>query len=171
MSTNAVKLLFALVFLVAIPAMVHALFEGQYVATSDGRPVSYRYVELPPGSPVKGAYVATPDQGRRWYWVGPISNTLPFVFLALLFLAHCGRLRSRSLKSAYYGAVAAWLGMMGFTVYIILHYHSPHLSSTIGIAVMLTPFFYLPFLFVPYAVGSFVGMFWHKWKGEKTTNQ
>jgi hypothetical protein len=170
MSANAIKLLFAAVFLVAIPAMVHALFEGLYVVTSDGRPVSYHYVTLPPGSAAKGAYVAGPDQGRRWYWIGPISNTLPFAFLTLLFLAHCGRLKSRSLRSAYCGAVAAWSSMMGFSVYIILHYRSSHLPSTTGIAVMLTPFCYIPFLVLPYIVGAIVGRLWTKWRDKSCPN-
>lgn len=164
MSRNTVKLLLTIVFIVAIPAFLHFLFEGAYVVTSNGRPVSYRYVKLPPGSPVQGKYVANPDPGRRNYWIGPVSSTLPFIFLALLFLAHCFDRKSRSRMPAYCGAGAAWLSMMGFTIFIIAQYRSPHLSSTIGIAVMLTPFCYLPFLFVPYAIGATVGMLWNKWK-------
>ena len=170
MSANSIKLLLVVVLLVAIPAFIHAVFEGQYVVTSDGRPVSYRYVELPPGSPVKGKYVANPDPGRRGYWIGPISSTLPFVFLALLFLAHCFDLKARSRMSAYCGAIAAWLSMMSLTLYIIAQYRGPHLSSTTGIGIMLAPFCYLPFLVVPYIVGAIVGMFWGRWKGKGLPN-
>ena len=149
--------------LLVIPAAVHYLWEGAYVVTSDGRPVSYRYVELPPGSPVGAKYVANPDPGRQGYWIGPVSSTLPFIFLALLFLAHCFDLKSRSRMSAYCGAIAAWLSMMGFTIFIIAQYRSPHRSSTEGIGIMLAPFRYLPFLFVPYVFGATVGMLWNKW--------
>jgi hypothetical protein len=72
--------------------------------------------------------------------------------------------------SAYCGAIAAWLSMMSFTLYIIAQYRGPHLSSTTGIGVMLAPFRYLPFLVVPYAVGSVIGRFWRKWKGEEMSN-
>ena len=164
-------MLFAIVFLVAIPTVVHALFRGHYVVTSDGRPVSYRYVELPPGSPVNGKYVANPDPGRQGYWIGPISSTLPFVFLALLFLAHCFDLKARSRTPAYCGAIAAWLSMMSFTLYIIAQYRSPHLSSTTGIGIMLAPFRYLPFLVVPYIVGAIVGRLWTRWRDKLMRQQ
>jgi hypothetical protein len=165
---DVVKWWFAIVFLVAIPAMVHAIFEGAYVVTSDGQPVSYKYVELPPNSPAGGKHVANPDPGRRGYWIGPVSSTLPFIFLALLFLAHCFDLKSRSRKSAYCGAIAAWLSMMGFTIFIIAQYRSPHLSSTAGIGIMLAPFRYIPFLFLPYIVGTIIGVFWSRRENQGT---
>jgi hypothetical protein len=65
--------------------------------------------------------------------------------------------------SAYCGAGAAWLSMMGFTIFIIAQYRSPHLSSTIGIGIMLAPFRYLPFLVVPYGLGATAGALWNKW--------
>ena len=157
---DAIGFWFAIAF-VAIPALVHALFEGQYVVNSDGRPVTYEFVERF-NSPAKGAYVANPDVGRRTFWIGPVSSTLPFVFLALLFLAHCGRIKSKSRRSAFCGSVAAWLGMMAFTIFVISHPPSPHLSSTIGIAAALTPFCYIPFLFSSYVVGAIVGAFWSR---------
>jgi len=93
--TDSIKMWFAIVFLVAIPALVHTLFKGAYVVTSDGRPVQYTHVKLPPNSPVEGKYVANRDDGRRTFWIGPFSSTLPFIFLALLFHAHCGWLKSK----------------------------------------------------------------------------
>ena len=58
----------------------------------------------------------------------------------------------------------AWLGMMGFTIFVITHRSSySHIPSTVGLAICFTPFRYLPFLFVPYAFGATIGMFWNKW--------
>ena len=68
----------------------------------------------------------------------------------------------RSRTSAYSGAVAAWLAMMSFSTYLILHaLTTPAKIGPTGatLAVALTPFFYIPFLFVPYAVGAIVGAF------------
>ena len=102
----------------------------------------------------------------RTFWIQfSVSTTIPYVVLALLFLAHCDLLRSRSRWSAYLGAVAAWLAMMGFSAYLILHaLTTPAKIGPTGatLAVALTPFFYVPFLFVPYAVGAIVGAFWNK---------
>jgi hypothetical protein len=52
---DSIKMWFAIVFLVAIPASVHAVFEGAYK--------------------IGGVF-----------WIGPISTTIPYLFLALLFL-------------------------------------------------------------------------------------
>jgi hypothetical protein len=165
--TNTVFYYFAIVLLVAIPALVHTFFQGAYVVTSDGKPLSYTYIKPPPNSPEPGKYVVNPDPGRRGYWVGPISSTLPFIFLALLFLAHCFDLRSTSRLPAYCGAIAAWISMMGFTLYIIGQYRAPRLSSTTGIGIMLTPFRYLPFFLVPYGLGTIGGKLWNRWGGGK----
>jgi hypothetical protein len=167
--TDHIKLLFIVVGLV-IPTLVHSLFAGQYVVTSDGRPVSYELVKTPPNSPGQEVYVANRDVGRRTFWIGPVSSTLPFIFLVLLFLTHCGRLKSKSRRSAYCGALAAWLSMMGFTIYVVSHTRSMHLSSTIGIAVVLTPFCYIPFLFLPYIAGTIVGIFCNKRIRPRTAN-
>ena len=48
----------------------------------------------------------------------------------------------------------AWLGMMAFTTFVIFQAPGPKHSSTIGIAVALTPFCYIPFLFLSYIVGT-----------------
>jgi hypothetical protein len=145
---EAIKLWFSTVFLVAIPVLVHVLFEG--------------------------AYVVNPDTSHRTFWIGPVSTTTPYLFLAILFLAHCGRLKSKSRRSAYCGAVMAWLGMMGFTIFLVFQTPGPQHSSTMGIAVALTPFCYVPFLFVPYFVGTVVGTCWNdrympcEWNDNKT---
>jgi uncharacterized membrane protein YhaH (DUF805 family) len=97
------------------------------------------------------------------YWIGPISTTIPYFFLALLFLAHCFDLKSRSRRSAYCGAVMAWVAMMASTVFIIFHIPGK-MTSTMGLAVAFTPFCYIPFLVVPYIVGAIVGRLWTKWK-------
>ena len=130
---NSIALLFALVILIAIPFFLHASCEGAYK-----------------------------PEGWGTFWIGPISTTLPYVFLALLFLAHCFDRKSKSLTPAYCGAVTAWLCMMAFTVFLIFQTPGPRVTSTMGIAVGLTPFFYIPFLVLPYAAGSIVGWLWTK---------
>ena len=135
---DVIKLWFTIVFLIAIPVLVHALFKGAYQMDNRGT-----------------------------FWIGPISTTVPYLFLTLLFLAHCALLKTKSRESAYCGAIAAWLGMMAFTVFLFLQTPGPKHSSTMGIAVALTPFCYIPFLFLPYIVGAIVGLFW-SWK---TRNQ
>ena len=131
-SRSTTALVFAAAFLVAIPAGVHTLLGGPYVVDPEGC--------------------------RRTFWIGPISTTVPFAALAVLFFTHLCILRSRSPASAYLGAIAAWLSMTGFTIFLTSQVPGPELSSTMGIAVMLTPFFYFPFLVVPYAIGSALGL-------------
>jgi hypothetical protein len=139
---NRINLWFA-ILLVAVPALIHALF--------------------------RGSYVVDPDGYRRTFWIGPISTTIPFVFLALLFLAHCQRYkRSGSVsatfpKSAYWGSAMAWLAMIAFTLFVASQPPGPKVSSTMAIAVVMTPFFYVPLLLFPYAFGTIVGRFWSKW--------
>ena len=144
---NRIKLWFT-IFLVGVPALVHALRTGSYVVD---------------------------PANHSTFWIGPVSTTLPFVFLALLFLAHCERdKRSRSAsavstfpRSAYWGAAMAWLAMMAFTLFLVSHPPGSKTSSTMAIAVMLTPFFYIPWLLAGYTVGALVGRFWGKWKYTK----
>jgi hypothetical protein len=116
----------------------------------------------------KGSYVVDLNGERHTFWIGPLSTTLPFAFLACLFLAHCQRYRRRVTDStpvafarpAYWGATLAWLSMMGFTLYLTSQAPGPETSSTMGIAVMLTPLFYLPLLILPYIVGAIAGRIW-----------
>ena len=143
-SRDAIKFRFAIA-LVAIPAVVHAVFEG--------------------------SYVINPGKDHQTFWIGPISTTIPYLFLALLFLAHCDLLKSKPRRSAYCGAIMAWLGMMAFTTFLICQTPGPKMSSTMGIAVGLTPFCYIPFLFVPYTGGTIGGALWTKWKGRSSPDR
>jgi hypothetical protein len=129
---DVVKWRFTLVFLIVIPALVHALYQGVYKLDNGGI-----------------------------FWIGPISTTIPFFFLAILFLAHCFNLKSQSRRSAYCGAIMAWVAMMAFTIFIISH-PTGHMTSTMGIAMSLGPFFYIPFLVVPYIIGKIIGEIWTK---------
>ena len=135
---NAIAVWFAMAFLIAIPASVHVLFEGQYTVKND-----------------LGQWCWT-------YWVGPVSNTLPYILLALMFLVHCHFLALQSRRPAYCGAIAAWLGMMSFTVFIVSQTPNPQISRYGGIVVVMTPFLYIPYLVVPYLVGMAVGVFWRR---------
>lgn len=101
-----------------------------------------------------GSYVIDPDGNRRTFWIGPISTTVPFVILAIVFFSH----RAVS-RAAYWGAGAAWLSMMGLTMFLISQAPGPQSSSTMAIAVLFTPICYLPVLVVPYALGTVVGRF------------
>lgn len=99
-------------------------------------------------------------------WEFPISATIPYVLLMLIFLAHCERYERKRKKSvlpvfphaACLGAAAAWGAMLWYSVQLIAELATPaRLSSTMGIGVMLTPFIYMPFLVVPYAAGALAG--------------
>lgn len=125
-------LLFAFLFLVTVPAIVHASFEGAY----------------------------KPEGLGGTFWIGPISTTLPYIFLALVFLAHCHDIGSKSQKRAYVGAIMAWMSMMAFTLYLVSQDPGNELSSTLGIAVGATPFFYIPLLALPYFAGVIAVRLW-----------
>ncbi|MDZ7617468.1 MAG: hypothetical protein U1E05_10715 [Patescibacteria group bacterium] len=131
---DAIKWRFAIVVLFAIPVVIHTLCRGAYKVPPDGT-----------------------------FWIGPISTTMPYVFLALLFLAHCFALKSRSRRSAYCGAIMAWISMMAFTVFIVSHTPG-RMTSTMGLAMAFTPVCYIPFLVVPYIIGAIGGRLWTKWK-------
>ncbi|MCE5303004.1 MAG: hypothetical protein LLF97_07835 [Planctomycetaceae bacterium] len=133
---DAIHWQFAIGFLLAVPVLVHALFRGAY---------------------------KVPDHGT--FWIGPISTSIPYVFLTLLFLAHCVDLGLKPRRSAYCGAVAAWIGMMALTLFIVCHTPG-HMTSTMGLAMAFTPVCYLPFLVVPYFVGTIVGKLWTRWKAQ-----
>ena len=124
---------FAVLFLVSIPACIHASRKGLYKVNED-----------------------------QTFYIGPISSTLPFVFLALLFLAHCIDLKNESHKPAYICATISWMAMISFTGFLLSQDYVPPVSSTTGVAILLTPFFYLPFLFVPYFTGLITFRLWKK---------
>ena len=65
----------------------------------------------------------------------------------------------------------AWFSMMGFTYYLINQASGSdgsELSSTLGIAIVLTPFFYIFVLAVSYTIGSMIGIKIEKRKNKKT---
>jgi hypothetical protein len=98
-----------------------------------------------------------------------ISATIPYVFLMLVFLAHCDRYERKAARlglsafprSACWGASAAWIAMIWHSIHLI-DIASPlqRLSSSMGIAVMLTPLFYLPYLVFPYLAGGIAAGLW-----------
>ncbi len=118
----------ALLFLIVLPVCVHTIFKGSY------KPYD-----------------------ARTFWIGPISTTVPYVFLTLLFGAHCFDLKSRSRRAPYFGAISAWVCMMALTVFIVMQPRGPDVTSTMGIAMGLTPVVYIPFLALPYIVGASIG--------------
>lgn len=129
--------------MVALPAVVHVFCSGSYVL-----------------DPVN----------NNTFWIG-LSTTLPFAALAGLFLVHCAWLGPRRgepgdrliPRAAAWGAGVAWTAMMALTVYIVSHPAGPESSSTMAIAVMFTPFFYLPPLIAGYACGAFAGTLSARW--------
>ena len=84
---------------------------------------------------------------------------MQYVILAVLFLAHAAILKQKgcSLLIAYLSASLAWLAMMSFTVFLAFQTPGPNHSSTMAIAVMLTPFFYTRLLVIPYVIGIVLG--------------
>ncbi len=113
----------------------------------------------------RGFYMLEGSEGALW--IGPISTTLPFVFLAMLFLAHYFNIKSQSCKPAYCGLILAWPCMMAFTIFIILQTPAPRMTSTMPINMVLTPFFYIPLVVLPYFVGTLTGDFWAVCEEEK----
>ena len=141
MNRNIILSLFTIFFLIAVPASVHSSYQGVYTGAKGG------------------------ENG-----IGPICTTIPYLFLVILFLANCFDLKSKSRRTAYCGAVMAWLAMMSVTLSIISHPPSPNLSPD-GMIVALTPLAYIPFLVIPYIVGVITGRIWTKWKDKKVNGE
>lgn len=120
---------FAGVVLVALPAVIHAMLAGTYMIDLDG--------------------------DRRTFAIGPIGTTIPYLCLALVFLAHSASPRVRT-RAAYATALIAWLSMMAFTGFLVSHPPGPENSSTEAIAVVLTPLLYGLLLVTAYGVGVLV---------------
>ena len=134
--------LYAILFLLGVPALIHGTF-GVF---------NYEHSE----------------RMNRVLWTQyPISLTVPYLVLALLFLFHCAVQKGRPLKTAYCGALAAWLCMMVFSIYLLVTVPSEIGPTGGALTVALTPFLYIPFLFLPYFFGSVGSMGWNeKAKGE-----
>ncbi len=122
------------ILVVGVPGLVHAVFAASHYAGSN----------------------PTLDWFRTWY---PVSLTAPFAFLALLFLAHCDWLKSKSRQPAYCGTLAALIAMSAVSFYIVFNTPS---EADVGptaasISIILTPFYYLPFLVFAYVPGAIAG--------------
>ena len=118
----------------------------------------------------KGSYVIGPEYDRRSFWIDPVGTTLPYIILAVVFFIHSLKLKNKNVSS-YAGAIMAWFSMMGFTYYLINQASGSdgsELSSTLGIAIVLTPFFYIFVLAVSYTIGSMIGIKIEKRKNKKT---
>ena len=124
--------LFAAIVLVLSPAALHSTFEGSYVVNRQGT--------------------------ERVFWIGPISTTIPFVLLAIVFLVHCLTRKAATHLPAYTGAVLALIAMTILTYYFISHPRGPDRASTMAIAVFFTPPLYVPIMVISYAIGSFIGV-------------
>jgi FtsH-binding integral membrane protein len=136
---NSIKYCFAIFFLFGVPALAHFLAGEYYVSHSS-------------------------DRLTKGFWAQyPISLTIPFLVLAILFLVHCALLKAKSQRSAYSGAIAAWLVMMGVTVYLIAIVPTKIGPTGAALTTGLTPFFYIPFLVVPYLFGALGGgILWNR---------
>ena len=128
---DRIELLFPLVCCVLVPLVANLIFRGSYVI---------------PG-----------PNGGRTFWIGPIGSTLPFIALAVIFAVHAGACEEKSPYPAYVAGALGWLGLAGFTLYLVSQPAGPKSSSTMAVAVLFSPFFYLPYLVVPYVIGAMIG--------------
>ncbi len=137
---------FALVTLVAA-TIVHNIFRGPY------------FVNYAVGS-------------RLTFWVGPISSTIPFVLLACIFLTHrvISHVRRSTPFSSYTGMTIAWCAMMAFTIFLVGQEPGDKLSSTMALAIGLTPFFYLPIMCIAYVIAITLVAIARCWQTKKIEN-
>ncbi len=135
--------LFAILFLLGVPGLVHRTFGIINSQHSEGI-------------------------AKNFWTQFPISLTVPYLVLALLFLLHSAFLKDESLKISYCGAIAAWSCMMFLSISLIFRIDSTKIGPTgATITVVLTPIRYIPFLVLPYFFASIGGMVWNrKAKGE-----
>ena len=101
-----------------------------------------------------GAYVRSMPDDRCTYWIG-LSTTIPFAFWALvtLFVASMRREKPDHLHATTCGYAAGWMAMTAFSMWIVSFPRGPESTSTMGIAVVLTPFLFLPIFPVLFLVG------------------
>lgn len=110
-----------------------------------------------------GAYVRVTLSDRYTYWIGPVSTTIPFAFWALVTLSVAARGRKwpGHLRATSYGYMAGWLAMTAFSLWIVSLPRGPESSSTMAIAVMLTPILFVPlfpiFFLLGYVISKFFG--------------
>jgi len=100
------------------------------------------------------------------FWPAIISISGPYVFLALLFLSRF----QKSQRSAFFGAVVAWLCMMAVTVYLAFWVPEPKGESRLAMLVVF-PFVSIPYLILPsYLAGVVIGRIWDRWRKKKNEN-
>ena len=105
-----------------------------------------------------GSRTRTTGDDTFTYWIGPISTTIPFVIWALftLGLGFLARNNAGHIRAALAGYLTGWLAMTAFVFWIILLPKGPETSSTMGIALMFTPFFIAPIFPVFFLPGYIV---------------
>lgn len=104
-----------------------------------------------------GAHVYNP--GNRVYWIDPITSTLPYIGLLLITLRSISQSKkyNQSIFLPIAGYVGAWLSMVCFTFWLIFLEPGPRHSSTMGIAIMFTPLFFVAAALPGYMVGLLLG--------------
>ena len=107
---------------------------------------------------LSGAYVRTTATDHFTYWIGPLSTTIPFIFWAMVtWLVGSMRQEQRNhLLSTVGGYVTGWIAMTAFSFWIVSFPRGPQLTSTMGIAVVMTPFLFVPIFPVAFVAGYFV---------------
>ena len=121
-----------------------------------------------------GAYVLATKTDRHTFWIGPVSTTIPFAFWALvtIFVASMRRGHRRHLLATLCGYVAGWVAMSVFTLWILSLPRGPEHSSTMAIAVLLTPFMFMPIFPIPFLLGFLtIPRLWHSNDQTQTNRQ
>ena len=88
-----------------------------------------------------GAYVYITPSDRSTYWIGPVSTSIPFVFWAIVTIcvALMNQSQPRQMIATIVGYSTGWIAMTAFDLWIVSLPRAPN-SSTMGIAIGLTPF-------------------------------
>ena len=105
-----------------------------------------------------GAYIQSTSAEKYTYFIGVVSTTIPFAFWALVTFAVSliRRGHSNHLTGMICGYLAGWTGMTLFTFWIVSWPQTLGHSSTIAIAVGLTPFLYAAIFPVLFPCGYFI---------------
>lgn len=112
-----------------------------------------------------GSHVYNP--GNRVFWIDPFTTTLPYVALLVITLRYLSKHEKNNLGivqpvCAYIGS---WISMVIFTFWLISLEPGPRHSSTMGIAILFTPMFFLASAIPGYMVGWVFGSFMNSEKG------
>lgn len=103
-----------------------------------------------------GSHVYNP--GNRVYWIDPITTTLPYIGLLVFTLRSISQneKNKQSTLLPIAGYIGAWLSMVIFTLWLIFLEPGPSNSSTMGIAILFTPLFFLAAALPGYIVGLII---------------